>query len=259
MSVTSILLLSAPVLAGVLVGYVTGGRLSALASVRLRALWLLWIAVAIQAMQYHVGTVRELLEERLGVPMLALTFAVVVVWIAVNLRASGPLMRIALVAILLGALSNATAIAANGRMPYSPRAAAAAGLPADTATPKNVAADRHTRLAFLGDVIPVPLLGKVVSAGDLSISLGGAIAIVAAMRRRNRTDRKEVEDDSYDHLETGPVRDVPARLAGDAAVHDRRPRAHSRLLSRIGVGSGRSARSPHRPTTRETPPKQPDL
>lgn len=44
-----IILLVAPVVVGVLVGYATGGRLTNLLSVRLRGLWLLWLAVAVQA------------------------------------------------------------------------------------------------------------------------------------------------------------------------------------------------------------------
>jgi hypothetical protein len=74
--------------------------------VRLRALWLLWVAVAIQVAQYYVDPARLLIEERLGVPMLALVFATVAAWLAANLRGSAPLVRAGMVVILLGALSN---------------------------------------------------------------------------------------------------------------------------------------------------------
>src|SRR5262249_3727040 len=156
---------------------------------------------------------------RLGVPMLALVFMTVAAWMAVNIRSSTPFMRVGVVAILLGAVSNGVAIAANGRMPYSLTAAAAAGLPAEMVTPKNGPSDRNRRLAFLGDGVPVPPLGQVVSPGDLLIGLGAAVAIAAAMRRRHRTDGEEVENDQNDQLEAGSSRGVPARLDRDAALH----------------------------------------
>ena len=46
-----------------------------------------------------------------------------------------------------------------------------------------------THLAALGDTIPIPLLHKVASPGDVLITLGAAALVVLAMRRaRVRTD-----------------------------------------------------------------------
>jgi hypothetical protein len=223
---TAILLL-APPLIGVLAGYVLGGRLAGLATVRLRALWLLWVATGVQASQYYLHPVREFLENRLGLPMLAIVFALVALWLGVNLsQPHGPPLRIAIVVILLGALSNGAAIVANGRMPYSTGAARVAGLPTDTVTPKNEPGHEETRVAFIGDVVPVPFLRKVISPGDVLISLGMVTAIAAAMRRRRSRSRRavgeEVNHDLRPHAPPGAVGAVPDRIDRDPAVHDRR-------------------------------------
>jgi Family of unknown function (DUF5317) len=93
-------------------------------------------------------------------------------------------VRLAAGLIVLGALSNGLAIAANGRMPYAPQAAVRAHLPATVAGPKNQPAGDGTRLAVLGDVIPLPPLNKVISVGDLLIAAGVSAAVAVAMRRR---------------------------------------------------------------------------
>jgi hypothetical protein len=177
------LLLIGPLI-GLAFGWLLGGRLANLVKVRLRALWLLWLAAGVQAAQYYIRPLRTILQDRLGISMLAIVFAIVAVWLAVNLRPGPPVLRFAVAIILAGAALNATAIAMNGRMPYSVAAARTAGLPAGSANPKNAPADANTRLAFIGDVIPVAPLGKIVSPGDLLIILGAAATVAAAMRRR---------------------------------------------------------------------------
>jgi len=178
-----ILLLFGPVI-GVIVGWLLGGRLANVVAVRLRALWLLWLAAGVQAAQYYVRPLRTVVQDRLGIPILGVVFAVVVVWLAVNLRPAPLPLRVAGAVILVGAALNATVIAMNGRMPYSTAAARTVGLPNGSITPNNAPADTNTRLAVLGDVIPVPPLGKIVSPGDLFIIFGAAATVAAAMRRR---------------------------------------------------------------------------
>jgi hypothetical protein len=178
---TAILLLTPP-LVGVLIGFTLRGRLAGIARVRLQGLWLLWVAAAVQVTQFWVPPVREFVEEQAHVPMLGLIFLIVAIWLGWNLR-QPPMLRVTIAAILLGASLNAAAILANGRMPYSPHAAAIAGRPIDSVTPKNEPAHDGTRLAGLGDVIPVPPIRKVVSPGDVLISLGSASLIAVAMRR----------------------------------------------------------------------------
>jgi hypothetical protein len=48
-------------------------------------------------------------------------------------------------------------------------------------SPKHVAADDTTRLLWLGDVVPVRPIGKVVSSGDIVLLLGVAAAAAAGM------------------------------------------------------------------------------
>jgi Family of unknown function (DUF5317) len=179
-----VILLVAPVLVGVLIGYAAGGRLANLVAVRLRGLWLLWLAAAVQAAQYYLLPLRRLVQDDLGIPMLAVVFATVLGWIALNVVGWPRAMRLAAGLIVLGAVGNGLAIAANGRMPYAPQAAVRAHLPANVAGPKNQPAGDATRLAWLGDGIPLPPLNKVLSAGDLLIAAGVSAAVAAAMRRR---------------------------------------------------------------------------
>lgn len=183
MSINGLILLIAPPAVGVIVGYACGGRLAGLRSIRLSALWLLWLAAAVQAAQYHVPPLRH--------PALMIAvFGLVLWWLAVNLPAWPLAIRVAGVAITMGALANGLTIALNGRMPYDPAAAAAVGLRPDLVTPKNAPADDSTRLAFLGDTIPVPPLNKVVSTGDVLIG-AGTVALTALAMRRRRRDRPD--------------------------------------------------------------------
>ncbi|WP_155368106.1 DUF5317 family protein [Catellatospora vulcania] len=177
MSINSLILLIAPPAVGVIVGYLCGGRLAGLRNLRLSALWLLWLAALVQAAQYHVTPLRH-------PAVLVVVFGLVLGWLAVNLPTWPLAIRIAGVAITVGALANGLTIALNARMPYEPTAAAAVGLRSDLTTPKNEPADEATRLAFLGDTIPVAPLNKVVSAGDVLIGTGTVALTALAMRRR---------------------------------------------------------------------------
>ena len=187
MSVASIiLLLLIPSAAGVFAGYATGGRLARLTEIRFRASWLLLLAALFQAAQYYARPVRNLLEHRLGLPTLALVFALVATWLVVNLLQWPTAIRLAGAAIFLGAALNGLVILVNGRMPYSPAAAELAGIKPGLATPKNMPAGSGTRLGLLGDTFPVSPLHEVFSPGDAFIVLGGSSLIALAMRGNRR-------------------------------------------------------------------------
>ncbi|MET0416326.1 MAG: DUF5317 family protein [Actinoplanes sp.] len=219
MSLRFFLLTIAPPLAGVGLGYLLGGRLAGFRHLRIRALWLLWVAAGVQLLQYESATVRRFAEETLGVPMLALVFGIVLAWFAVNLRQWPRAIRVAGAVIVLGAVLNGLAIAANGRMPYDPAAVAAVGLPTGVQTPKNVPAGEHTRLAGLGDVIPVPGLRKVVSAGDLLIGAGAAAFVALAMRLRRRDDNEGNPHDPNGDVAADRSGDLHAGSPGEPALH----------------------------------------
>jgi hypothetical protein len=176
-SITFLLLTLLPPALGVVVGYLSGGRLAGFRTLPLRHLWLVWLAAAVQFASLHL----------LRGPLLVLVFAIVFAWLGLNLPRRPPAIRAAGLAIVLGATVNALAIGLNGRMPYSVRAAGVAGLHTGVVTPKNMPAGPATHLAALGDTIPIPLLHKVASPGDALITLGAAALVVLAMRRA-RTD-----------------------------------------------------------------------
>lgn len=183
MSYDLVMLLLVPAVVGTFIGILAGGRFSGLAMLRPKALWLLWIAVAAQIGQRVVPGLRG--------PMLACTFAVVLVWLAVNVRRQSRVLRVAGAAITIGVLLNGVAILTNGRMPYSARAAAAAGAPVSTTTSKGEPADQRSRLVFIADTVPVPFLHAVVSPGDVLIAIGIALTLAGAMRGvASRTERR---------------------------------------------------------------------
>ena len=190
MSVSFFVLMVAPPVVGVLLGYLCGGRLSGFGEVRVRALWLVWLAAAVQFAQYFLPGVRHVVTDLAGIPMLVPVFAIVFVWLAVNLRHWPAAVRLAGVAIFLGAAMNALVIGLNGRMPYDPAASAAVGNAPGLEGPKNAPADAGTTLAPLGDTIPLPLIRKVASPGDVLISGGTVVLIVLTMRRARRDDNQ---------------------------------------------------------------------
>ncbi|MFC7243187.1 DUF5317 family protein [Catellatospora aurea] len=206
MSLATLVLLDSPALAGIAAGYALGGRLTHLTAVPPRALWLLWVAVGVQAAQYFLPAVRRSVEQDAGIPMLAVTFGTGILWLTLNVRWSRPALSAAILVIALGAGLNAAVVLLNGRMPYSVEAARIAGLPPGTVTPKNQPADGNTRLAALGDVIPLRPIRRVLSPGDILIMLGGAAVIAVAMRRPGSAARPARATDrsssgaSRDHL-----------------------------------------------------------
>lgn len=178
MSVDAAALFLIPVAAGVLIGYASGGSLAGLVGTRLRALWLLWLAAAVQVGELYARG----LDRGSRLPLLAITFAMAGAWLAANLPGRPLIIKIAGWTALAGGLSNGVVIAVNGRMPYLPAVASAVGITPGLATPKNVAATSGSHLVVLGDIIPVSLLHKVISVGDVLIILATVGLIASAMR-----------------------------------------------------------------------------
>jgi hypothetical protein len=148
---------------------VLGGRLGALAAVRLRWGRLLGAALGIQVLVITVlpggaPALHRILH--LG------SYALAGIFVVANRGQRGLLL------IGLGGLANLVAIAANnGVMPMSAAAGRTAGMTAEKGF-ANSAVLEHPVLASLGDVFAVP--GAVFSPGDVAILLGAAVLVHTA-------------------------------------------------------------------------------
>ena len=144
----------------------SGGRLGALAELRLRHVWAVYVALGLGVLAIELPGLPDGLRSLL----LVAAYPVGAVFLAANRRVPG----MALTA--LGAALNLLAITANGGvMPASPAARAAAGLPVDEPGFQSSAAVDDPRLAFLGDVFAIPAswpLSNVFSVGDVLIGVG---------------------------------------------------------------------------------------
>jgi len=157
-----------PLVLGVAVGLLRGGRFDNISAAQFRQPWMVFAGLAIQ-----VGA--QLLEPKIpalhggaGYLVLAISYALVIGFVALNLRFPG--------AIFIGAglLLNLIVITANGAMPVSLWAVHAAGaksLPGLATGVKHHTMGPGSRLDVLGDIIPLPELG-VLSVGDCVLGLG---------------------------------------------------------------------------------------
>jgi len=171
---------------GITIGYLRGGRLANLGRVKLRAPWLILLALMVQLLIFPLGP-REPLINFATEQLHMASYALLVIFVLLNLREWG------IVAMGLGMLLNLLAIAANGGyMPTTPERLEAAGLLEaaerlrQTGTyANNTLITPDTPLWFLGDIFYVPSwlpLANVFSLGDLLIALGLIAYLQAKMR-----------------------------------------------------------------------------
>jgi lipoprotein signal peptidase len=157
---------------------------------RLRAVWLLWSAAAVQV-----------LASMSGLRLAVIVCAVVLVWIALNAAVAVGRVRLGLLVVLAGAVANTVPIAMNERMPYAESAAVVAGLDPGGSTGKSVPATAGSSVSWLGDVIHVPFLHAVISVGDVALAVGVAMLVAALMlaprpERDHRTPRNDASTPS---------------------------------------------------------------
>ena len=175
-----LILYSIPI--GILAGYLLGGRLERIATVRFR---LAPLAVAVLVVQLALfSPLSDGLPEAIGRWIYVISTALVLMVVVANIRITG------LVLVVLGAASNLAAIVANGgAMPASPSALAAVGLGVGGNT--NSVLVTSPVLEPLTDIFATPRgipFANVFSIGDVLIGAGVAIAIAAAMRRTPAAD-----------------------------------------------------------------------
>jgi hypothetical protein len=157
----------------------TGGRLSSLETIRLRWLWLAFVAFGVQVVLVTVVPSGDAGLHRI---LHLATYALVGACVVRNLD-----LRFLWVAAV-GGLLNLIAIVANGGvMPASRGALDAAGLGARSGEFANSDLVEGANLAFLGDVFAIPAdwpAANVFSMGDVVMVAGAFLALHAATGSR---------------------------------------------------------------------------
>ena len=183
-------LLLAVVLLSIYLGYLFGGRLGRLETLRPRWWGLVIVGLGIQFIPLPEGTAGTDLFVRTGV--LAVSYTLLVTFAAVNIRMPG------MVLVLLGLACNFTVIAVNGGMPASAQALIDSGQRDVLESLQTTGADKHhlltdeDDLTFLADVIAVPQpIGQAVSIGDVFVYAGLVWLVVATMRGWTPSARSE--------------------------------------------------------------------
>jgi hypothetical protein len=203
------ILFMAMLAAGVLVGYLTGGRLRGVANLRLRAGWLVWLAVVLVLLAHLPWGGGSVARES---SMTVQVSATVGGFLIVNafLQRSG--IRVALVLMAVGWLLNFAVVAANGAMPVpadlldrSASSTRLAGLAVAHLDP-HVPISSSTELPWLGDALRVQVPGWIVplSVGDVLLFVGTIVLVVLAMRTSSRrSNRSHSRDGDAERFRTG--------------------------------------------------------
>jgi hypothetical protein len=168
---------------GVVLGLVLGGRMGALADLRIRALWLFFAALGLQLIAFPSPLFPVQVPEGLATVLSVASYGCLLAVTALNARLPG--MAVA----GLGMASNMAAIVANGgHMPALPGAMRDAGLTYQGVY-NNSVADASPHLPWLVDRWAAPSFvpfGNVFSAGDVLLAVGVVVLVVAAMGVRLR-------------------------------------------------------------------------
>ena len=168
------------VAAGLLLGVLLGGRLSALGRLRIRSWWLAYVAIALQIAAFPSGVFPWSTPDDVASVLWVGSYAALVAVVVRNIRLPG-------VAVVgLGQLCNLIAIVANGgHMPVTRGALDAAELSYELRNNSIAVAQPH--IAPLVDRWAVPgwlPFGNVYSVGDVLIGVGILVAVVVAMQPR---------------------------------------------------------------------------
>jgi hypothetical protein len=168
------------VVLGLLVGLLLGGSPRRLADLRVRFLWLAYVAIALQVAAFPSGVLPWLMPEAAASALWLASYVALGALIVANRRISGLAM------IGIGQACNLVAILANhGLMPVTRGALHGAGLSYQLRN--NSVAVVHPHLSWLVDRWAVPSwlpLGNVYSVGDVAIGVGVLVTVVIAMRPR---------------------------------------------------------------------------
>src|SRR5579864_4177405 len=179
--------LAFPLLAGLVLAPLLGGRWSRIGKLRLRVVWLFYVAIALQLIAFPVKVLPWHTSDRIGVFLWLISYGLFATGVATNFRIPGiPFIAVGLVSNLLAITTN------GGHMPALPSALRAAGMHFVTGHNRNSAVLKSPNLAWLVDRWAAPSWipwGNVFSVGDVLIMAGGllfALGATGALRRRSR-------------------------------------------------------------------------
>ena len=165
---------------GIALGYLIGGRLDRLGTMRFEWAWLAIVGLVAQILLFS-PLLTAGADAEVGAAVYVVSTAAVLVAVLRNISVPGmPL-------VWLGAASNLAAVIANGGiMPTTDAALATAGLEPVTGL-SNSAVVANPALGPLTDIFALPAwfpLANVFSIGDVLIGVGIVIVIAFGMRRR---------------------------------------------------------------------------
>ena len=170
-------------LGGAAVGLVRGGRPRRLLALGLRWTPLVWACLAAQLLLGGTPDGPHPLVRDLAV---VASYAGTGVWLAVNAASHAGGVRAGFAVVLAGWLLNVVPMALNDGMPVSTAARRAIGAEeqriAEGSLWKHVPASRATRVAWLGDVVPVDPVHVVISVGDIVLLAGLGAVVASALR-----------------------------------------------------------------------------
>lgn len=170
--------------AGLVAGLARGGRIENLGRAQLRYPGLVFAGLGVQVGgEIAASYLDPPLGQGAGLAILAASYGLLVAFVITNRTLPGALF------IAAGMALNLLVIGLNGAMPVSPDAARAAGLDpagAPASMIKHEIMRPDTLLKFLGDVIPLPLIGRIVSAGDVLLGIGVFLFVERLVRYKPR-------------------------------------------------------------------------
>ncbi|MEV8096764.1 DUF5317 family protein [Kitasatospora sp. NPDC085879] len=168
--------------AGVLLGYLAGGRLANLGNADLRYGWLLGAAALVNALNGYLPVAGDWARAQ-GIPLLVVSYEVIGVWAVRNISAGLPRARAPLAVGSAGAACNAAVIAANGRMPVvlPPHWVGVPQAAGGVLDAKHVVMTSHAALPWLGDIFPLAGGAVMFSFGDVLLAIGFAELVAVLM------------------------------------------------------------------------------
>ena len=106
-------------------------------------------------------------------------------FLVVNRHISGGLW------VAAGVVFNALPVAINKGMPVSASAAHIAGVTPPSGAARHLVMGDATHLNFLGDILPIPYIGKVISLGDVLMLFGFAIVAYTVTAQSKKGSTKQ--------------------------------------------------------------------